>query len=132
VQSLIGIVQTATSPDALEAQSLILRRMVLEGDVVGSRLPPPRNIFEIGGYLNLLGTLKEKDMRERRFSGKRWGISRGNDATPTAQILSIPFRHYVRLPKFPLKDSNLLFLKALTDIYGIRALPSVAEVCVFA
>jgi hypothetical protein len=69
VQSLIGIVQTATSPDALEAQSLILRRMALEGDVVGSRLPPPRNISEIGGYLNLLGTLTEKDMREQALAG---------------------------------------------------------------
>ncbi len=69
VQSLMGLVQNAASPDALEAQNLILRRMALEGDVVGSRMPPPRNISEIGGYLNLLGTLKEKAMREQALAG---------------------------------------------------------------
>lgn len=69
VQSLMGLVQNAASPDALEAQNLILRRMALEGDVIGSRMPPPRNISEIGGYLNLLGTLKEKAMREQALAG---------------------------------------------------------------
>jgi hypothetical protein len=69
VQSLIGLVQNATSPDALEAQNMILRRMALEGDVIGSRIPPPRNISEIGGYLNLLGTLKESAMREQALAG---------------------------------------------------------------
>lgn len=69
VQSLLSLVQNAASPDALEAQNLILRRMALEGDVIGSRMPPPRNISEIGGYLNLLGTLKEKAMREQALAG---------------------------------------------------------------
>lgn len=69
VQTLIGLVQTAASPDALEAQNIILRRMALEGDVVGSRIPPPRNISEIGGYLNLLTTLKENTMREQTLAG---------------------------------------------------------------
>jgi hypothetical protein len=69
VQTLIGLVQSATSPDALESQNMILRRMALEGDVIGSRIPPPRNISEIGGYLNLLGTLKEKAMREQALAG---------------------------------------------------------------
>jgi hypothetical protein len=69
VQTLIGLVQSAASPDALEAQNIILRRMALEGDVIGSRIPPPRNISEIGGYLNLLGTLKEKAMREQTLAG---------------------------------------------------------------
>ncbi len=35
VQTLIGLVQNATSPDALEAQNIILRRIALEGDVIG-------------------------------------------------------------------------------------------------
>lgn len=69
VQTLIGLVQTATSPDAVEAQGIILRRMALEGDIVGSRIPPPRNISEIGGYLNLLSTLKENTMREQTLAG---------------------------------------------------------------
>jgi hypothetical protein len=69
VQTLIGLVQSAASPDAIEAQNMILRRMALEGDVIGSRIPPPRNISEIGGYLNLLGTLKETTMREQALAG---------------------------------------------------------------
>jgi len=69
VQTLVGLVQNATSPDALESQNIILRRMALEGDVIGSRIPPPRNISEIGGYLNLLATLKENSMREQMLAG---------------------------------------------------------------
>jgi hypothetical protein len=69
VQTLIGLVQSAASPDALEAQNMILRRMALEGDVIGSRIPPPRNISEIGGYLNLLGTLNENAMRGQALAG---------------------------------------------------------------
>ncbi len=69
VQSLISIVQTATSPDAMEAQNMILRRMALEGDVVGSRIPPPRNVSEIGGYFNLLSSLNETTMREQALAG---------------------------------------------------------------
>ncbi|MBV8457130.1 MAG: IPT/TIG domain-containing protein [Acetobacteraceae bacterium] len=69
VQSLIGLVQNAASPDALESQNIILRRMALEGDVIGSRMPPPRNISEVGGYINLLGTLKENSMREQALAG---------------------------------------------------------------
>jgi hypothetical protein len=69
VQSLISMVQAATSPDAMEAQNMILRRMALEGDVVGSRIPPPRNVSEIGGYFNLLSSLNEKTMREQALAG---------------------------------------------------------------
>jgi IPT/TIG domain-containing protein len=69
VQSLITLVSNATSPDALEAQNMILRRMALQGDVIGSRIPPPRNISEIGGYINLLSTLNENTMRQQALAG---------------------------------------------------------------
>jgi hypothetical protein len=69
VQSLIGVLQTATSPDAVEAQNILLRRLALEGDVIGSRVPPPRNITEIGGYLNLLTKLHETTMRQQTLAG---------------------------------------------------------------
>jgi hypothetical protein len=69
VQSLLTSLQTATSPDALEAQGILLRRAALEGDLIGSRVPPPRNITEIGGYLNLLATLKETTMRQQALAG---------------------------------------------------------------
>jgi IPT/TIG domain len=69
VQSLITLVSNATSPDAIEAQNMILRRMALQGDVIGSRIPPPRNISEIGGYINLLSTLNENTMRQQTLAG---------------------------------------------------------------
>lgn len=69
VGSLVNLLNSSTSPDSLEAQNILLRRLALEGDVVGSRVPPPRNITEIGGYFNLLGTLKEGAMREQALAG---------------------------------------------------------------
>lgn len=66
---LLNMLQTATSPDALEAQSIVLRRMALEGDVVPSRVPAPRNITEIGGYVNLLTTLNQPEMRSQSLAG---------------------------------------------------------------
>lgn len=66
---LLTMLQNATSPDALAAQSIALRRMALEGDIIPSRVPAPRNITEIGGYLNLLGTLHEPAMREQTLAG---------------------------------------------------------------
>lgn len=65
----MNLLNSSTSPDSLEAQNILLRRLALEGDVVGSRVPPPRNITEIGGYLNMLGTLKEGAMREQALAG---------------------------------------------------------------
>lgn len=67
--SFLDILKTATSPDALEAQNILLRRIALEGDVTGSRVPPPRNITEIGGYLNLLTTLNQYEMRAQTLAG---------------------------------------------------------------
>jgi IPT/TIG domain-containing protein len=69
VGSLVSLVQGAASADAQEAQNILLRRLALEGDVVGSRVPPPRNITEIGGYLNMLAALKESAMREQALAG---------------------------------------------------------------
>jgi hypothetical protein len=69
VGSLINLIGSATTPDAMEAQNILLRRLALEGDVVGSRVPPPRNITEIGGYMNLMATLKESAMREQALAG---------------------------------------------------------------
>jgi IPT/TIG domain len=69
VSNLLNMLTSATSPDAVEAQNIIMRRIALEGDVVGSRVPPPRNITEIGGYVNLLTTYKEKAMREQVLAG---------------------------------------------------------------
>lgn len=69
VATLLNLIETNNSPDAIAAQSILMRRLALEGDVVGSRIPPPKNISEIGGYINLLGTLGETAMREQTLAG---------------------------------------------------------------
>lgn len=61
--SFLNILQSSTSPDALEAQNIILRRIALEGDVIGSRVPPPKTPTEVGGWLNYLTTLNQFEMR---------------------------------------------------------------------
>jgi hypothetical protein len=68
VGSLLAMIQANNSPDAAAAQSIVLRRLALQGDVVGSRIPAPRNITEIGGYFNLLETLGESAMREQTLA----------------------------------------------------------------
>jgi hypothetical protein len=69
VGSIVSLLQTASSPDAAEARNMILRRLALQGDVVGSRIPPPKNISEIGGYINLLASLKQYEMRSQMLAG---------------------------------------------------------------
>jgi hypothetical protein len=69
VNSIVNILQSASSPDALEAQNIILRRIALQGDVAGFRTPPAQNITEIGGYLNLLTTLNQPEMRAQALAG---------------------------------------------------------------
>lgn len=68
VGTLLSMIQANNSPDAAAAQSIILRRLALQGDVVGSRVPAPRNITEIGGYFNMLETLGESAMREQTLA----------------------------------------------------------------
>lgn len=66
--SLTDVIRSATSPDVQAAQALLLRRLALEGDVIPSRLPAPRNITEIGGYLNLVTSLGRDDLRTQMLT----------------------------------------------------------------
>src|SRR5919108_646154 len=54
LDALTKILESAISPDMIEAQKIILRRLALAGDLFPSRVPAPLNISEVGGYLNLL------------------------------------------------------------------------------
>ncbi|HEX6808623.1 MAG TPA: IPT/TIG domain-containing protein [Gemmatimonadaceae bacterium] len=84
---LMTMLQSATSPDALEAQSILLRRLALEGDIIPSRVPAPRNITEIGGYFNLLGKLHEPAMREQALAGI---LGVAGPTTPLGWVSTIP------------------------------------------
>ena len=112
--ALAEILRSSTSPDALQAQQLLLRRLALEGDVFPSRVPAPRNITEIGGYLNLLEELNESDMREQVLASilgvagpnpppgfapsglVLFDVQRANDRPPGASQASIPVQFSMR------------------------------------
>jgi hypothetical protein len=66
--SLSDVIKSATSPDVQAAQALLLRRLAVEGDVIPSRLPSPRNITEMGGYLNLVTQLGRDDLRAQMLA----------------------------------------------------------------
>ncbi|MFD1611146.1 hypothetical protein ACFSCW_04950 [Sphingomonas tabacisoli] len=59
LDALTKILETSISPEMQEAQQIILRRLALAGSLFPSRVPPPLNITEVGGYLNLLQDLPE-------------------------------------------------------------------------
>ena len=69
LDTLLSIITSASSQDAFEAQTILLRRLALQGDVIASRVPAPRNISEIGGYINLLETLGQTEMRSQMLAG---------------------------------------------------------------
>lgn len=54
IDALTKILEAAISPEMTSAQQIILRRLATAGDLFPSRIPAPRNISEVGGYLNLI------------------------------------------------------------------------------
>lgn len=63
MDAIVELMKSGVRPDVLEAQRVLLQRLAAQGDVFPSRIPPPRNITEIGGYLNLLGSAGQFDVR---------------------------------------------------------------------
>ena len=63
VDALVELMRSGVRPDVLEAQRLLLQRLANQGDVFPSRVPAPRNITEVGGYLNLLEAAGQVDTR---------------------------------------------------------------------
>jgi hypothetical protein len=89
MDALASILSNANSPAALQAQQLLLQRMALESDIFPSRVPAPRNITEIGGYLNLLEKLNETAMRTQALASIL-GVAGPNPMpglTPAGQLL---------------------------------------------
>lgn len=68
IEVLTELMRTATRPDVLEAQRVLLQRLAHQGDVFPSRMPPPLNITEVGGYLNLLAEMGMAEARANAVS----------------------------------------------------------------
>lgn len=95
LQALLNVLNTSTSPDVVQAQAILLRRLALEGGVIPSRIPAPLNITEIGGYINLLTTLHMTDVRSQMLTSVL-GVAGAVpslgwlQAQPTLSWLSLP------------------------------------------
>lgn len=63
MDALVELMRAGARPDVLEAQRLLMQRLANQGAVFPSRIPLPRNITEVGGYLNLLEQAGQFDMR---------------------------------------------------------------------
>ena len=62
---LVEILKQESSEEAAKIRNLMMKRIATEGTVISSRIPAPKNITEIGGYLNLLASLGEDEMRRK-------------------------------------------------------------------
>ncbi len=67
-QAIISIIETTNSPAIQRAREVIAHRLAISGDIAPSRIPQPRNITEIGGYINLLTEYNEVDQRSRMIA----------------------------------------------------------------
>lgn len=71
IGNLLTVLSTAASPDAVEAQNIIMRRIALEGDVTGSGIPSVlmSSPSMVGGVLNYLTAQKETAIRQQALAG---------------------------------------------------------------
>lgn len=69
VDALVELIRSGVRPDVLEAQRVLLQRLSTQGDVFPARIPAPRNITEVGGYLNLLERAGHIDLRSSALAG---------------------------------------------------------------
>lgn len=67
-QAIISILETTNSPAIQRAREIIAHRLAISGDIAPSRIPAPRNITEIGGYINLLTEYEEIGQRSRMLA----------------------------------------------------------------
>ena len=59
---LMEFLKQESSEEAVKIRNLLMKRIATEGTVVASRIPAPKNITELGGYINLLASLGENEM----------------------------------------------------------------------
>ncbi len=95
VSALIDVINKGTAPTMIEAQRILMERIALEGNIVPSRIKPPLNITEVGGYINLLESLNQKDA-EAEMIASILGIAGANYA-PGAFAEPAPIS-FVRIP----------------------------------
>src|SRR5271170_8221829 len=94
VAALVNIIQSGASPEIIAMQKLLLERLLLEGDVAPSRIPPPLNITEVGGYINLLASLSQPALQTELIASAL-GIA------PPLSMLTVPKGHPLAMVTLP-------------------------------
>jgi len=61
--ALLALINTPSNPTMEQARTLLAQRLAATGGIVPSRIPAPRNITEVGGYLNLLEDAGQPELR---------------------------------------------------------------------
>jgi hypothetical protein len=131
LSALADILRTGTDPEVLEAQRILLRRIALEGDVVQSRIPAPKNITEIGGYINLLADLQQPEIRLQMLASL---LGVAGPTAPLGLLETGPLAAFVSIPndrpdgpaqpqippKFTLRSDMIdVFQEALQIVHGV-------------
>jgi hypothetical protein len=112
LHALADILRSGTDPDVLEAQRILLRRIALEGNIIDSRVPPPKNITEIGGYINLLTTLGHTDIRTQMLASV---LGVAGPATPVGLSGEAPALAFIPMPNDrPMGNAQATFTTAIT------------------
>lgn len=120
VLALTDVIKGASTPEIQQAQALLLRRLAMQGDVIPSRIPAPRNITEIGGYFNILTDLNETAMRKDML-GAALGLA-GADRLDGALGGSVPPMVFTRIANdrlpSPIGDAVPLSVGVRADLAG--------------
>jgi hypothetical protein len=56
------LLRQETSEEAAKIRHFMMKRIATEGSTAVSRIPAPKNITELGGYINLLTSMREDEM----------------------------------------------------------------------
>jgi hypothetical protein len=118
MNALVELMRAGARPDVLEAQRLLLQRLASQGDVFPSRIPLPRNITEVGGYLNLLERAGQFDMR---LSAMASALGVAGPAAAAGQTGAVPVG-FVDVandrPAGPIQPSIPLLLSIRADFHA--------------
>ena len=130
VKAIIGILESTNSPAIQRSREVIAHRLAISGDIAPSRIPPPRNITEIGGYINLLTEYEQEEQRARMLAAAL-GIAGPRVNLPQPGVLpplSFAVREQVR-PEGPAQATLPLSFSMRSDFIGAfdQALATVAE-----
>ena len=119
IDALVELIRSGVRPDVLEAQRVLLERLATQGDVFPARVPAPKNITEVGGYLNLLEQAGFNDLRSSAISSALGIAGPARAGEVLAGVVPIGFVNLANdRPPGPAQASIPPFLPVRADFHG--------------